>query len=71
MKLEKLILDGSLYFTAFVIVVAFSVLLAYPYMLLWNNCLVPAFPGIKEVEWMQMWGITILAHGLFRGIGKS
>ena len=67
--------DLSLKTTAFVgalmIVVLFSALLAYPYMLLWNTFLVKAIPGIKEVEWMQMWGITILAHGLFKNTSKS
>ena len=51
---------------AVVLVIALSALLAYPYMVLWNTFLVPAIPGIKEVEWMQMWGISVLAHGLFK-----
>ena len=51
---------------AVVLVIALSALLAYPYMFLWNTFLVPAIPGINEVDWMQMWGISILAHGLFR-----
>lgn len=51
---------------AVVLMIALSALLAYPYMLLWNAFLVKAIPGINQVEWMQMWGITILAHGLTR-----
>ena len=51
---------------AVVLMIALSALLAYPYMLLWNAFLVKAIPGIHQVEWMQMWGITILAHGLTR-----
>lgn len=51
---------------AVVLVIALSALLAYPYMILWNQCLVPAIPALKEVEWLQMWAITILAHGLFK-----
>jgi len=37
-----------------------SFLFSYPLMLLWNGCLVPAIPGIQEVEWLQMWGIALL-----------
>jgi hypothetical protein len=51
----------------FVAVLAFSMLLAYPYMILWNQCLVPAIPGLREVEWLQMWAIAILFNGLFKG----
>lgn len=51
---------------AVVLVIALSALLAYPYMILWNECLVPAIPALQKVEWMQMWGIAVLAHGLVR-----
>lgn len=51
---------------AVVLMIALSALVSYPYMLLWNTFLVPAIPAIHSVEWMQMWGITILAHGLTR-----
>ena len=37
-----------------------SFLLAYPLMLLWNQCLVPAVTVLKEVGWLQMWGINFL-----------
>ena len=51
---------------AFVMVVLISALLAYPYMILWNNCLVPAIPALQPVDWMQMWGIAILINGLVK-----
>jgi hypothetical protein len=41
-------------------------LLAYPLMLLWNSCLVPAVPVLQEVTWLQMWGISILCGCLFK-----
>ena len=37
-----------------------SMALAYPMMILWNKCLLPAVPGLLEVEWLQMWGIIVL-----------
>jgi hypothetical protein len=30
-----------------------SFLLAWPVMMLWNGCLVPAVEGIKEIGWLQ------------------
>lgn len=43
-----------------------SFLVSYPLMWLWNGCLVPAIPGIEEVSWLQMWGISILIGALTR-----
>lgn len=40
--------------------VALSALYAYPVMLLWNGCLVPAIEGVHTVSWLQMWGINIM-----------
>lgn len=40
-------------------------LLSYPFMILWNECLVPAVPAIKEVSWMQMWGLSFLFKQIF------
>lgn len=68
--MNNLILKIVAFLGAFSMVILFSFLLAYPYMLLWNNCLVPAIPALKEVEWLQMWAITILAHGLFKSTSK-
>ena len=43
-----------------------SFLFSFPLMLLWNGCLVPAIPGLEEVSWLQMWGISILIGALTR-----
>lgn len=64
--MEKLIsalilLAGGLAFILFV-----SFLLAWPVYMLWNGCLVDAVTGIKEVTWMQAWGLNILASILFK-----
>ena len=41
-------------------------LLSFPLMLLWNYCLVPAVPVVQEVDWLQMWGLSILFSLLFK-----
>jgi hypothetical protein len=43
-----------------------SFLLSYPVMLLWNECLVPAVTILREVSWLQMWGISVLFAILFK-----
>ena len=55
---------GSVIF-ALAIFVAVSVLLAWPVMMLWNNCLVDAVTGVKEITWLQAWGINFLFGILF------
>jgi hypothetical protein len=35
-------------------------------MILWNACLIPAFPNIiSPIGWLQAWGISILCGILF------
>ena len=43
-----------------------SFLLSWPVMMLWNGCLVDAVPSVKEVTWLQAWGITVLCGFLFK-----
>jgi hypothetical protein len=50
----------------FVVAIFFSFLLSYPIMILWNSCLVPAVTILKEVGWLQMWGISFLFSILFK-----
>ena len=52
-------------FGAVVFFVLLSFLLSWPVMMLWNGCLVDAVTGIKEISWLQAWGINILAGILF------
>ena len=56
--------------TAFIGLIAaalfLSFVLAWPVMQLWNECLVPAIDGVKEVGWMQAWGIQFLFGILFK-----
>jgi len=55
---------------AFVILVAGALfvafLLAWPVMELWNQCLVPAVDGVKEIGWLQAWGLQFLVNMLFK-----
>ncbi len=43
-----------------------SFLLSWPVMELWNQCLVPAITGIREIGWLQAWGIQFLFALLFK-----
>jgi hypothetical protein len=49
----------------FCLLILLSAIFAYPAMLLWNGCLVPA-TDLKEVTWLQMWGIQVLVSVLFK-----
>jgi hypothetical protein len=48
------------------LVVGLSFLLSWPTYMLWNGCLVGAVDGVREVTWLQAWGINILAGILFK-----
>ena len=52
---------GGLTFLVFL-----SFLLSWPVFMLWNGCLVDAVTGVKEVTWLQAWGLSILSGFLFR-----
>ena len=43
-----------------------SFLLSWPVMMLWNDCLVGAVDGIREIGWLQAWGIQFLFGMLFK-----
>jgi hypothetical protein len=51
---------------AIVTLLFLSFLLSWPVMVLWNNCLVPAIPGVHEIEWLQAWGLQFLCGILFK-----
>jgi capsid protein len=53
-------------FAALLFAVAVSFVLSWPVMALWNGSLVGAIDGIKEITWMQAWGISILCGILFK-----
>ena len=43
-----------------------SFLLSWPVMMLWNGCLVGAADGVREVTWLQAWGIQLLSALLIK-----
>ena len=43
---------------------ALSFLMSWPIYMLWNGCLVDAVTGVREVTWLQAWGITVLCSFL-------
>jgi hypothetical protein len=48
-----------------------SFLLAWPMMMLWNGCLVDAVTGVKEIGWLQAWGLQFLFAMLLNRTSKS
>ena len=43
-----------------------SFLLSWPVMMLWNGCLVGAVDGVREITWLQAWGLQFLFNLLFK-----
>ncbi len=68
MKLFELLITllGAITFLLFL-----SFLLSWPVYMLWNGCLVDAVTGVKEVTWLQAWGLNILAGIMFGKTGFS
>jgi hypothetical protein len=52
-------------------IIVLGLILSLPVMWLWNACLVAAIPGIKEIGWLQAWGIMILCGLLFKNTSSS
>jgi len=49
-----------------------SFLLSWPVMILWNGCLVGAVDSVREVTWLQAWGIQFLfAQGFKSTVTKK
>jgi hypothetical protein len=58
--------------TALLIFVLASFLFSWPVMMLWNGCLVDAVTGVKDISWLQAWGLSVLCGLLFnKTSGKS
>ena len=48
------------------LVVVVGLVFSLPVMWLWNWALVPAMPVLREIGWLQAWGIMILSGLLFK-----
>lgn len=59
-------------FVAFVLVLGFiAIIMAYPTMWLWNNCLIGAVDGVNDIGFWQALGINVLAGILFKNSSSS
>lgn len=56
---------------SFATILFVSFVLSWPVMALWNGCLVDAVSGLKEITWLQGWGISILCGILFNKTSKN
>lgn len=64
--MEKLIVIVGTIIVGLAGILLVSFLLSWPTMMLWNYCLVDAVSGVKEITWLQSWGISVLCGILFR-----
>ena len=56
----------SLYIGLVGMIIILGLLMALPTWLLWNACLVPAIEGVKEIGFLQAWGLNVLFSGLVK-----
>lgn len=70
-KMETIAKVISLTVAGVVALVVLGLIVSLPVMWLWNACLVAAIPGIKEIGWLQAWGILILCGLLFKNSSSS
>ena len=56
----------GLVLAAFGTLIVVAIIMAWPTMWLWNNCLVGAVDGIHEIGFWQALGITFLFNALFK-----
>jgi hypothetical protein len=71
MEMDKVITGLGLIVGGLILIIVFGLMLAWPMMLLWNGCLVPAITGLNHVGWVQMWGINIICGFLFKSSVQS
>lgn len=64
--MEKFIIVVGAVVVGLIGLLLLSFLLSWPVYMLWNGCLVDAITGVKEVTWLQAWGLSILAGLLFK-----
>jgi len=70
-KMETVVKVVGIAVVGIAVIVVLGLILSLPVMWLWNACLVAAIPGIKEIGWLQAWGILILCGLLFKNTSSS
>lgn len=63
--MDKVLAGLFIVIGSFGLILLIGFLLSWPIMMLWNGCLVDAITGVKEIGWLQAWGISILCGFLF------
>ena len=63
--MDKVLAGLFIVIGSFGLILFIGFLLSWPIMMLWNGCLVDAITGVKEIGWLQAWGISILCGFLF------
>lgn len=58
-------------FTFIIVLSLMAIVLAYPTMLLWNGCLVPAVDGVNKISFLQALGINFLFSILFKSYNTN
>ena len=48
-----------------------SFLMSWPVWMLWNGCFVGAVDGVREITWLQAWGLSWLFSMLFKSSSSS
>jgi hypothetical protein len=62
----------TIFTTAAVVVLAFSILLAFPTMWFWNDAMTRAVSWANEIDLMTAWGLNLLCGILFKSnVGGS
>lgn len=56
---------------AFVMIFVLGLIFSLPVMWLWNGCLVGAIDGVREIGWLQSFGILILSGLLFKSTASK
>lgn len=64
--MDKIISSIALVLGSIAALLFVSFLLSWPVFMLWNGCLVDAVTGVKEVTWLQAWGLSTLCGLLFK-----
>jgi uncharacterized membrane protein SpoIIM required for sporulation len=63
----KYVIEGIGAFVGVIAVALFlSFVMAWPVMMLWNGCFVGAIDGVREIGWLQAWGLQFLFALLFK-----
>ena len=56
---------GHILFVLLIVIVV-GLIVSWPVMMLWNECLVSAINGVNPIGWLQAWGLMILFGLLFK-----